>query len=174
MRARSIRLLCHRRLRLLRIIGVNSVATCDISLLLRPKTPSFWCVSTRRKATALKLTLDSSEPLEDAMRVVGALYGVTLAVSANQAEGPPSVEQDKGPAARSKKAVGKTPGGKRAASAPRARARALNTLPTGSPGPASSNNAEVRSWARQSGLTINDRGKIPASVMAAYRDSHAG
>jgi hypothetical protein len=29
----------------------------------------------------LKLTLDSSEPLEDAMRVLGAFYGVTLVVS---------------------------------------------------------------------------------------------
>lgn len=33
-------------------------------------------------------------------------------------------------------------------------------------------NAEVRSWARENGLTISDRRRVPASVMAAYRSAH--
>jgi hypothetical protein len=85
----------------------------------------------------VKLTLKSSEPIENAMRVVGALYGVTLMVAPEK----PESEQ-----------------------------------PLESPGPARSlglaSNAEVRSWARANGLTVNERGRIPASVQAAYRDAH--
>jgi hypothetical protein len=102
----------------------------------------------------LKLTLDSSEPLEDAMRVIGALYGVTLGVAPNDADDRSSVDQQKEAPETTKKPVGRARAAKRA-------------------GPALSNNAEVRSWARQTGLTISDRGRIPTSVVAAYRDAHA-
>jgi hypothetical protein len=122
----------------------------------------------------LKLTLDSSEPLEDAMRVVGALYGVTLVVSAYEADDRPSVDQEKVAAERTKQPVGRKRAADRAArTGASARVRAVDTTAAGSPGPASTSNAEVRSWARERGLTISDRGRIPASVVAAYRDSHA-
>lgn len=124
----------------------------------------------------MKLTLDSSDPLEDATRVIGALYGVTLAVSPNEADDRSSVDQQKGAPETTKKPVGRKRAAKRAAgtgASARARARAVDTTRAGSAGPALSNNADVRSWARQTGLTISDRGRIPTSVVAAYRDAHA-
>lgn len=111
------------------------------------------------------------------MRVVGALYGVTLAVSTAEPQGGPSVPSTNSVPARDTK---RTPGRSRAAhkAAKRAttvsasrRRRLADTTPTGSTGSAP-DNAEVRSWARQSGLAISDRGRIPASVMTAYHDSH--
>jgi len=113
------------------------------------------------------------------MRVVGALYGVTLAVSADKAEGRPSVEKKNAPAARTRRSAGsRTPTGKRGAATTAVRTGAsaeslqeAATTPAGLPGPEAPDNAEVRSWARQSGLTISDRGRIPASVITAYQDS---
>jgi hypothetical protein len=105
----------------------------------------------------VKLTLDSSEPLEDAMRVVGALYGVTLVLTTEEADVGAPAEKAQTPAARKR-----TPASRRTARE-RKPARQRST-----------SNAEVRSWARQKGLTVSDRGRIPASVMTAYQDSHTG
>lgn len=114
------------------------------------------------------------------MRVVGALYGVTLALSTTepQAGGPSLPPTKKSVAARetkgtagSTRAAHKSAKAATTASAARRR-RVADTTPARSSGPVPPDNAEVRSWARQSGLAINDRGRIPASVMAAYHDSH--
>ena len=96
---------------------------------------------------ALRLTVDSSEPLEDAIRVLGALYGVTLVVS-NEGPGAPTSTQQLKPRA------------KRVATKPQTRAAGT------------ASNAEVRSWARHAGLAVSDRGRLPASVMTAYRSAH--
>lgn len=32
--------------------------------------------------------------------------------------------------------------------------------------------AAIRVWAREQGLTVSDRGRIPAEVMAKYEDAH--
>jgi len=32
--------------------------------------------------------------------------------------------------------------------------------------------ADIRSWAQQSGITVSDRGRIPAQVIARYEASH--
>ena len=34
--------------------------------------------------------------------------------------------------------------------------------------------AKVREWARANGHAVNERGRIPASVIAAYREAHGG
>lgn len=34
--------------------------------------------------------------------------------------------------------------------------------------------AEVRRWARSSGYEVNERGRIPSHVLAAYRAAHGG
>ena len=113
----------------------------------------------------MKLTVDSSEPLEDAMRVLGALYGVTLVVSTD-------AEETKGPA------------GKRTTkTAKRVRHSKPPTRPAVSGGTAGQSeqtvarsagpsNADVRAWARRQGLTVSDRGRVPASLLNAYRDTH--
>ncbi|MFL6133409.1 MAG: histone-like nucleoid-structuring protein Lsr2 [Nocardioidaceae bacterium] len=68
--------------------------------------------------------------------------------------------------------------GRRSASTrPRTRARVAATdvrksrNGTGARSGAASN-AEVRSWARQTGLTVSDRGRVPASVLTAYLVAH--
>lgn len=117
------------------------------------------------------------------MRVVGALYGVTLALSTTepQAGGPSLPPTKKSVAARetngtaeSTRAAHKSAKSATTATTASAarRRRVADTTPARSTGPVPPDNAEVRSWARQSGLAINDRGRIPASVMAAYYDSH--
>lgn len=35
-------------------------------------------------------------------------------------------------------------------------------------------NAEVRSWARANGEKVNDRGRVPAAIVARYRAAHDG
>lgn len=32
--------------------------------------------------------------------------------------------------------------------------------------------AEVREWARTNGYSVNERGRIPANILAAYRTAH--
>jgi hypothetical protein len=136
----------------------------------------------------LKLTIDSAEALEDTLRVVGALYNVTLEVSPNgtssngssrgtsrdasgsarpargtrgsaprrSAKGRVTKQATDRPArsskARSKKAAG-----------PRKRAR------SGADGQVSI--ATVRSWARENGYTVADRGRVPTEVVTAYRNA---
>jgi hypothetical protein len=34
------------------------------------------------------------------------------------------------------------------------------------------NSAAVRAWARENGITLSDRGRIPAEVLAKYEGSH--
>jgi len=118
------------------------------------------------KGIAWKLTVDSDEPLEDAMRVLGALYGVTLVISNEAQEGTGAAQP---PAAKREKAPG------------RGKARTRRSARRGAPGQGqqtppragrAASNADVRAWARQNGLTVSDRGRVPASVLNAYRDAH--
>lgn len=104
------------------------------------------------KGTSLKVTLYSSDPLEDALRVVGALYGVSLHAAA--ADGMSPVV----PAARTR-SRGRAAA---AATAPRKRAaRAAVSTPT----------ADLRRWAKAAGYQVNDRGPLPADVVAAHAAS---
>lgn len=132
----------------------------------------------------LKLTLDSSEPLEDAMRVLGALYGVTLVVSnedhdankpASRTATAPGRKSANKPTVAKKAMNRKSASAKKAQpSAPSTKAAAARAEPKGArrTGGASSN-AEVRSWARQNGFTVSDRGRLPATVVKAYRDAQS-
>jgi len=123
----------------------------------------------------VKLTIDSSEPLEDAMRVLGALYGVTLVVSSDQhdASKPDTTTADK--PSNGKKTAKRKPAAARkprpAASTKTGPASSKRTTSQRSAGSGSASNAEVRSWARQHGFTVSDRGRLPASVVAAYRNA---
>jgi hypothetical protein len=135
----------------------------------------------------VKLTIDSDEPLEQALRVLGALYGVTLAVSNDGQDAPtvgqamPSGDEEgvgveggvRKPATK-KKTARKTPSKARksraAASATDTEAaKPEGTAPRSAGSPA---NAEIRAWARENGMTVSDRGRVPASVITAYRNAH--
>ena len=115
----------------------------------------------------LKVTVDSSEPLEDAIRVLGALYGVTLVVAEDRQEASKPAQRATRPRKRSastRPRIGAAVGDAGAGKSRRARAAARSM---GAP-----SNAEVRSWARQTGLTVSERGRVPASVLTAYRNAH--
>ncbi len=112
----------------------------------------------------MKVTIDSGEPLQDALRVVGALYDVHLVVS-----------DDAAPRAKSSPGVSVTAKQSR----PRKRLRARSSA---TPAPASRSAAakstapvstlELRSWARQNGFTVSERGRVATKVIAAYRAAH--
>jgi len=117
----------------------------------------------------LKVTIDSNDPLSEALRVLGAMYNVTLVVDATTS-GPTNTvgpTNGKAPSRRSaKKAArnGRATKAKRAAPARAARRSA---------GAASAPSApELRSWARQQGYQVGNRGRMPAAVVAAYREAH--
>lgn len=106
----------------------------------------------------MKISIDSNEPLEDVLRVIGATYGVTLTVE------PAEATKDETPTS----------------SRPRGRSRRTSqtntAVRTGSNSPGKSakdlatvSNAELRSWARGNGHLVSDRGRVPAAVVAAYR-----
>jgi len=102
----------------------------------------------------VKVTIDSSESLSDALRVVGALYDVQLSVT------------DKATSS-SAKPTRRTP----ARRAPKARASTARKSTAVTSAPAAGN-PEIRSWALANGLTVSDRGRLPGRVVAAYRDAH--
>jgi hypothetical protein len=118
--------------------------------------------------TKLKLTIDSAEALEDTLRVVGALYNVTLEVSANPAGGTGSSTSSSA-----------TPLASTATSrAPRKARTAQNRKrPTSRRARSTANGrgrvdtAIVRAWARDNGYEIADRGRVPATVLTAYQQA---
>ncbi len=94
----------------------------------------------------MKLTIDSSEPLDRVLEVIGSLYGVELAVIGDRGRPEPPEH-----AATAKP---------RPSSARGAVRRERSAQPV--------NVAEVRAWARSNGHVVNDRGRLPATVVDAY------
>ena len=117
----------------------------------------------------MKVIIDSAEPLADALRVVGALYNVTLAeVGEGTQSGIPRVSAStSGPAA--------TANGKpsRRATASKAGRRAAARKPSRSAKKATSvSTSDIRAWALASGHKVSDRGTLPAAVKSAYAEAH--
>ena len=118
----------------------------------------------------MKVTIDSSEPLDDAIRVLGALYDVTLVVS-------PGVADSSGEA-QDKVAARLVRAGARPSRRGTAKDRADRT-PKGRGGRARKSvahveTAELRSWARDNGYAVSDRGRVATSVVQAYDAAHRG
>jgi len=119
----------------------------------------------KNRGKSLKVTIDSTEPLADALRVIGALYNVDLAQVPATDDTPPA-----GPApgqlarantaARSRRPRAKTPRADAESKPGRSRSVA---------GPSS---RDIRAWALAHGHVVRDRGSLPAAVRAAYADVH--
>ena len=103
---------------------------------------------------AVKVTIDSNEPLTGALRVLGAVYDVTVVVA------------EDGMSARKPPVKGSATPSSPKASVRRARKK-LAAQPA-----ASVSNVDVRSWAQENGMTVSNRGRLPARVVAAYREAH--
>jgi hypothetical protein len=104
----------------------------------------------------VQLSIDSTEPLDKVLAVVGALYGVELiAADPVESAAPPNAKTNANTAQDA--ATGK---GRRkrqpAARRPR-RAQAAKPDPVA-----------VRGWARANGHEVSNRRRVPATVLAAY------
>jgi len=108
----------------------------------------------------MQLTIDSSEPLERVLQVVGSLYGVELAAATETSSETPS--QQTAPTAP-------TTSNRRSRTRKSADSRPAGTKSR--PAKAKDDSAAVRSWARLNGHDVRDRGRIPAALIAAYKQS---
>jgi hypothetical protein len=95
----------------------------------------------------MQLTIDSNQPLEDVLRVIGAMYNVELSTQSGTRA--PTRASRNNPAPR-----------------PTRRGRA-NGRRTRQP-----TTAEVRGWALSHGYEVGSKGRIPDAVLQAYRASN--
>lgn len=111
----------------------------------------------------MKITIDSTEPLEDALRMLGALYNVALIQS--EPAPPPASTAAASNRTRSSGASAEVRGATQAQPRPAALPRTARRRPRTTAAPKTS---EVRAWALSNGHHVSDRGPIPASVGAEY------
>jgi len=109
----------------------------------------------------VKISIDSNEPLKGVLRVVGAAYDVTLTVV--------RAEPTNDETANSVRPRGRSP---RPSQGNRATRNGSTGRGRSSKDRAKVSNAELRSWARENGHTVSDRGRVPAAVVTAYRQAH--
>ena len=115
----------------------------------------------------MKVTIDSTEPLADAIRVIGALYNVNLAQAAETDEAT-TLEAAQGPSAR--------PGTAKPSRRRRSKTSQVAS-PSGSGRGRPKSNAgsrEVRAWAVANGHSVSNRGTLPAAIKSAYAQAHKG
>ncbi len=128
----------------------------------------------------MRLTVDSKDPLQDVLAVVGAMYGVPLQVAAADAGDAPAgtaapegagegTGDDAGEGTADERAAARP---SRARRAPR-RAAAAEARPSRASARARGGDAvdsrAVRAWARENGHDVSARGRLSASLVEAYR-----
>lgn len=106
----------------------------------------------------MRISIDSTEPLEGVVRVIEAVYEVTLTVATINEAAPTAPDP-----------VLQRRGGRRTPSGKTSRARSTGQGRSATQR-AKVSNEELRSWARENGHPVSDRGRIPAAVVAAYHE----
>jgi len=150
--------------------AVKGSVTCPGSLIACvPVLMRLGCavvpVVTTEGVHPVQLTIDSTEPLESVLAVLGSVYQVQLA----------SAPRSDAPTASAPAPTAKTTKGTRAPG----RTTTSSTGATGGSRRGRSNSAAavdssaVRAWAREHDVAVSVRGRIPASLLSAYRDAHA-
>jgi hypothetical protein len=119
--------------------------------------------------TKVKLTIDSTETLEDTLRVVGALYNVTLEVSANPAGDTAASTKTSNAAPLASTATSRAP--RKARTAQKRKRPASRRARSAANARGQMDTANVRAWARENGYEIADRGRVPATVLTAYQQA---
>lgn len=120
----------------------------------------------------MRITIDTStDAYADALRVLDSAYGTRAGRQAAPARAEAPVAEAKSVAAaagpsRRPAATSRRAPSRRAASAGRPRKR-------GSRRAAATSLGDVRAWARGQGMSVSDRGRIPASVLSAYQEAHS-
>jgi hypothetical protein len=109
----------------------------------------------------MQLTIDSTEPLDHVLRVVESLYGVQLSATAKA----PAVKGARSAGGSAKPEPRRSDAARDSAkpSAPTKRSTSRNAAKT--------DPAIIRNWARANGHAIRDRGRVPATILAAYKSS---
>ena len=124
--------------------------------------------SNHSKGRPLKVTIDSNEPLNDAIRVIGALYNVTLTPS-SQSTGVPDNNGGKSRASARSNGKPATPTRKQPRRVPaqepmRGPAPVTRRKST----PKAADPGEIRAWAKANGHSVNDRGPLSSAVRSAF------
>ena len=104
----------------------------------------------------MQITIDSREPLDDVLRVIGSLYDVTLTRT-----GTPNDDgrSSAGPRSGRGRSTGKP-------------TRANKAARQGS-GERPADAGVVRQWATSQGMSVSARGALPKNVRDAYAAAHA-
>src|SRR5438874_2119158 len=103
----------------------------------------------RYERSPMRVTFDSTDSIEQVVRTVSAVYGVTVSIDSP---------------ATATLAV------RRSATKPSARPATKPVRPRGSErSTAAVAPAEIRRWAAANGLEVNGRGRVSQTVVAAYR-----
>jgi len=101
----------------------------------------------------VQIIIDSTEPLTKVLNVIGAVYGVELRSEAPASAAAPPVKRVRAASPRTGRRGGST--------RPQKRSRAAKRPSTPDP-------AAVRTWAKENGQSVRDRGRVPAAVVEAY------
>lgn len=115
------------------------------------------------KGIHVKVSIDSTDSLSDAIRVIGALYDVTLAQVENNGgtvvPAEPNTATRASSAASSSRSTRRANGKPSGGSTRRARSKTAATAATAS---------QIREWALANGHVVSSRGTIPAAVRSAF------
>jgi hypothetical protein len=110
----------------------------------------------------VQLTIDSAEPLKKVLAAIGALYNVEVAAPDRPVAKKATRARAAAPTTRQKSPATHGPRSRKVASRPSRRASVVKPDP-----------ASVRAWAKANGHEVNDRGRVPANLTAAYVEAGA-
>lgn len=111
----------------------------------------------------MQITIDTArDELDDVLRLVSAAYGVEVTRTGTEetSSGGAAVEPAT-PPVRSRRGGRSSGASAEAGRARRGRGRAAST-----------STAQIRAWARETGLEVPARGRLSAEVISAYEQAH--
>jgi len=113
----------------------------------------------------VQLTIDSTEPLESVLAVLSSVYQVDLTAGPRLEASTASVPAPTAKATKGTRAPGRTAKSSTGTAGGARRGRSNSS--------AALDSSAVRAWAREHDVAVNGRGRIPASLLNAYRAAHA-
>jgi len=111
----------------------------------------------------VQLTIDSTEPLESVLAVLGSVYQLQLSAGPRTDASTVSASDSTG---AGKKVKTSPVAGRSSTAAGGSRRSRRDTAAAVDP-------SAVRGWARDNDMAVSVRGRIPAGLLSAYRDAHA-
>jgi hypothetical protein len=118
----------------------------------------------------MRLTVESTEPIDSVLRAVGALYGVQLVVAGADPASTAPAPSRKTVSSTTPKTV--APKANKVAKVPVVAAAAHPRATQANQ--ATAGQADIRRWAQEAGLTVAERGRLSATISDAYTQAHRG